>query len=377
MFLPALISVISSIAFVWMACWRLNRRFEQISGKSTLKSEKLPILHRQTAVVVILGFLLGSLGLVSWEVTRGNEMNLGSPYLIGPGLVWLLLLVLVAATTGYRNRTRIFEENWSLGTYLNFLIRQAMGSHGFWLIALVFPPLFMRLGLAGQLLGLPALALMLCWSFYFPKWNCWWLNCRPLDELGIHARAFRKILDRSRFREIRVAISEPDHGQSVNADALPSLNEPTIVLSSAVLEKINMQESAAIFAHELAKLEVLKESGLKRLQLVEVSMLVAGFIGLPLAQALSGPTESWTIWLWNFLPIAVFLLKTRNTQNHALFARVRGLELLGDLETYARALGKVYTRSWSLDWPNGAGVRRRRNAFRVEQVEALSQQVQT
>ena len=93
----------------------------------------------------------------------------------------------------------------------------------------------------------------------------------------------------------------------MNAVALPSVRRPSVAMGNALLELLEPDETAAIFAHEVAHFDHFTPRHVRRAQLINRALIVAG-VALPLAARRSRAVgwAPWIGWVW---PIVVLVAR--------------------------------------------------------------------
>jgi hypothetical protein len=166
----------------------------------------------------------------------------------------------------------------------------------------------------------------------------------------------------------------------VNAFAFPSTRRPAIVFGSALIELLDPDETAAIYAHELSHIEQYTPRRLRRLQALNRLLIVLG-VALPIVvQRVAPVASSWLMLLWPVIVLGSLVARTRKRKNEETESDLRAAALVGDPEVVARALIKVHLhalipRRWAIDFERRAthpSLARRIQALRGDAVPATA-----
>ena len=258
----------------------------------------------------------------------------------------LLLVFFIAA--GYPLRTRILGETWGFGAYLWYTLLSILGGFGFW-IALAWTPLIVQ-GISSAIGGgrtvtivvaLIVAALMTAWEAWYPQI---WLRSHAAEPLVSPELTpkFDEIVRRAGTITPSVFRVGPRGSRFVNAVALPSVRRPSVAMGTALLELLEPDETAAIFAHEVAHFDQYTPRLVGRRQLVNRVLILLGVawpvIGL-LGTAVKGV---WIGWLWPILVLATLIRRTAKAQQHETESDLRAAALCGDPEALVRGLTKLH-----------------------------------
>ncbi len=254
-------------------------------------------------------------------------------------LIWSLpLMILARAVAAFGPRRVLFGESWTLRQYLATGTRLYAGLLGFWVLLAASPALVdaRRWWVAG------VLAVILgSWSWWFPAVTLALLKARPLSSPALADR-FAGIVARSTVPLPRVWRAGPAGAGIANALALHSHRGSSVLFSEALLQQLAEDEAAAIFAHEVAHLEIQGRIGPWRTHGAAFGLIVAGTILVP---ALNGalPLPDWPLHLAWVLFVLLYLgFRLRRGQEHELASDRRASELCGAPEALIRALVKLH-----------------------------------
>ena len=129
---------------------------------------------------------------------------------------------------------------------------------------------------------------------------------RAAREPGAHAAVRR---DRPASGHDRAAVYRvgPQGSRFVNAVALPSVRRPSVAMGNALLELLDADETAAIFAHEVAHFDHFTPRRVRRSQLINRALIVTG-VALPLLRG-AGAMCGWAPWIGWLWPIVVLVAR--------------------------------------------------------------------
>ena len=258
----------------------------------------------------------------------------------------LLAVFFIAA--GYPLRTRILGETWGFGAYLWYTLLSILGGFGFW-IALAWVPLIVQ-GISSAIGGgrtvtivvaLIVGVLMIAWEALYPQI---WLRAHaaePLLSPELTPR-FDEIVRRAGTITPRVFRVGPAGSRFVNAVALPSVRRPSVAMGNALLELLEPDETAAIFAHEVAHFDQFTPKLIRRRQFINRALIVLGVVW-PVIGLLSTTVKgTWIGWLWPILVLAALIRRTAKVQQHETESDLRAVALCGDPEALVRGLIKLH-----------------------------------
>ncbi len=278
----------------------------------------------------------------------------------GNGAMWGIPLMALALLVGrYPLRRFLQFETSNLPRYLWRSAKSIVAGFGFWIILAWTPELVLgtdaryRAALAvGLLVGL------LVWERWYVRI---WLRLHeatPLEDQSLAPR-IRAIVERAGIAPPALyRIGGPD-ARYANALALPSLHGPAIGLGNRLLELLEPDEAAAIYAHELAHIEQFSPRRMRRLESLNQVLIVLA-AGLPLLlQRLSPEGASWVPLLWPLAVVASLVMRARRRQREETESDLRAAALSGDPDAVARGLIKVYVhafipRRWPVNFERSA-----------------------
>ena len=274
--------------------------------------------------------------------------------ILGGGALWMLAPGLLALLTGsFAARRALFDETWGLGSYLAWVLRLGVASVGFWTLLAAAPAIVEWAG--GSWLTMGALtAVLLAWSLWFAAIFRAAIGAQPLDRSDLRP-AFDEILARSRAKAPGLYRAGPRGGRWVSALALPSVHGSAVLMSDTLLELFDRDETAAIFAHEVAHVEHFHRRRCVYMLVAQWLIVLIGAVAAPVAiHALDSPLRGWVPSLWFFLIWLVLSVRLARHQAHEAESDRRAVELCGDGPALARALTKLHAlarlpRRWPLE----------------------------
>ena len=265
--------------------------------------------------------------------------------------VLIVLLIAVA----YPLRTRVLGETWGFGAYLWYTSASIIGGFGFW-IALSYAPTVMRwivesIGTQrpwhiaiSTALAAVVVVLLVAWEAWYPRI---WLSAHAagrLESAELTPR-FDEIVRRAGTIVPAVYRVGPQGSRFVNAMALPSVRRPSVAMGNALLDLLDPDETAAIFAHEVAHFDHLGPRYVRRSQLINRVLIVTG-VALPLLAAFAGVGwAKWIGWVWPFIVLVALGRRAAKSQQHETESDLRAAALCGDPEALVRGLVKLHAHA--------------------------------
>ena len=263
--------------------------------------------------------------------------------LVWPSLaVWSVpLLVTLFAVAGFPLRKTLYQETWSLGTYLRYLARLTGGVFGFWILLAATPWLVAYAGRLEWIAAAALAALLLLWNYHYGPILRRVLGTRPIAD-GVLAARFDALVAAAGIARPRFEYVVLDGGVVANAVALPSLRESAVVFSETLLARLETDEIVAIAAHEIAHLEYYDRARLRRMFLATIVVAAIAAAASPLARAAMGPSFTGWLYLWPCAFVAAFGFRAHRRQQNETASDLRAVALTGDAEALARALTKLH-----------------------------------
>jgi Zn-dependent protease with chaperone function len=260
----------------------------------------------------------------------------------------LLLPVLMAAGT-FPSRRRILGESWRLGAFLAYVVRFHLALSIFWILLLVAPTTIAALDSWQRSAAALAFGLVLgVWTLGFGTFVRKLTGAREVEGPAIAAR-FQELVSRSQVLAggPRPALlhAGPRGGAWTLNVGVPLQRRPFVLVADVLLEKLTLDELAALLGHHLALLEHRRRRRPWG-RVVRNWLLILGSItSVPLFAGLAPEFLPALPCLWFLLiSVAATLEEATNEQLVPQLDR-RAIELSGDPEALVRALIKVQTLS--------------------------------
>ncbi len=251
----------------------------------------------------------------------------------------LLLLSFLAA--GWPLRRVLFGETWGLGTYLWFYTRMFVAIYGFWLLLIAAPWITRGAGAGMWIASAVLAAVLIAWNEQNGHVIRFLLRARPVETPDLLER-FTAIVSAARVPSPRIEYVDMRGGVLVNAIALPDTEQPGVLFTSSLLERLDAREIAGVFAHEVAHLEHFNRAFLKKLRWVGWAMVAAAVTVGPLVRT-QHPGAAWLLWGWPIVVIAYTAILTGSRQKHETESDLRAVALTGDAEALIHGLVKLHT----------------------------------
>jgi Zn-dependent protease with chaperone function len=279
----------------------------------------------------------------------------------GAGWEWVPLLVLGLMIGGFPLRRGLYAEPWGLGAYLLWTARTGFVNLGIALLLLFTPLAVVRAQPYHWVAAAAAVAVLQLWRrFQFRLWR-WAYRARPLDHPAL-AERFGEIMRRAGGGVSPTLYRMgPRGGRLANAFALPEPGRPAVAFGQDLLDLLDEDDAAAIFAHELGHLEQFDAARIRR-QRMRMHGVVALTVGLPLALVAVGQGGVWQALLAGSAMVFAFAFAqggARQAQADETAADRRAAELTGDPELLVGALVRLHQyarlpRRWPHDMEAGA-----------------------
>jgi Zn-dependent protease with chaperone function len=256
---------------------------------------------------------------------------------------WLVPLQIVAVLIGgFPSRRRLYEEHWTLVTYLAHTVRVFTAFLGPWLLLALTPAFVLSVEVRGRLpLAIGLMAATYVWLVLYGRVLRRLLGARPLERADLEP-AFAAIVAKSRIAAPLVCRAGARGGRWANAFALPGTKAPAVVITDTLLEAAAADELAAIFAHEVAHLEHYDKRRLRRSGKAALLLIVLGGFVLPALFPVLGAAAPAACWLWGLcIPIGLAVRAAKHRQHEADSDR-RAVGLGADPAALGRGLVKLH-----------------------------------
>ncbi len=278
----------------------------------------------------------------------------------GSGALWGIPLMGLALLVGRYPLSRSLQfESSTLPRYLWRSVKSIVAGFGFWIILAWTPELILGVSARGRVVvGMGLLMGLLVWERWYMRLWLWLHEATPLVDDALAPR-IAAIVERAGIAPPGLyRIGGPD-ARYANALALPSLHGPAIGLGNRLLELLEPDEAAAIYAHELAHIEQFSPRRMRRLEALNRALIVLA-VALPLvAQWLAPESAYWVPLLWPLVVVASLVMRARKRQQDETESDLRAAALVGDPDAVARGLIKVYVhafipRRWPVNFERSA-----------------------
>jgi Zn-dependent protease with chaperone function len=274
--------------------------------------------------------------------------------LLRPHWVWAIpLMFLATQAAGFPSRRAILGETWGLGAYLGHVVRVTVAAFGFWLLLAFTPALIPDLGPMRWPMALVVGVVLLAWQSRYTEAFLSLTGATPLQRPDLAPR-LGEVAGRSRAEPPRLRRVGAPGGRWANAFALPSLRGSSVIFTDTLLDQFTPEETAAVFAHELAHLE---HHDRRRLWAGRVALWVAiavATVAIPLGRSALGVEGSRLDWVWALIVMLALALYGTSHRAHEAESDSRAVALSGDPEALVRALIKLHAlarlpRRWDPD----------------------------
>ncbi len=278
----------------------------------------------------------------------------------GDDAFWAVPLLLVSLPVGgYPLRRALGTESAGVVRHVWHQVKSMVGSIGLWALLAWMPLIVLAIPEKYRLASLAFVPLLWAWDHWSSRI---WLRvnaARPFTSAEIDPRV-AAIADRAGMRPppALYVIGSPGT-RWVNAVALPSVRHPAIVFGNALVDLLDPDEVAAIYAHELSHLEQHGPRTMRRWHAM-TRLLVVLAVAVPLVAAKLAPGNEWLIrFVWPVVVLMSLALRGRGHQRRETESDLRAAALCADPELVARALIKVHVhglipRRWSADFESRA-----------------------
>jgi Zn-dependent protease with chaperone function len=260
-------------------------------------------------------------------------------------LAWALpLLVLARMLAAYPVRKAVYQETWTVGSYLSFYTRLVVAAFGFWVLLVTIPYLVMTVETGEWVVASVLATIAVSWSAGYSSVFRAVLDSRPIDDPALLDR-FDGLVRRCGFRAVALEQVDLRGGTFANAVALPSLTSPAVLITAPLARRLDQDEAVAILGHELAHLEYYNPQRLRRNSVITWTLIVVGAFSVPVMRIALPQATSVISYVWPLVLVASMMLRARHRQKHETESDLRAVELTGDGEALVRALSKLHASS--------------------------------
>ncbi len=279
---------------------------------------------------------------------RQNGASLGAAFILlaaisTDALVWTLpLLFTTSILAAYPLRRALFAETWSPTAYFWFVTRLFVAVWGFW-IALALTPLIVGYaGSAGVSVAVGAGLVLALWNVRYAETFRALLGARPIEDVALLER-FHALVQVSGIPPPRFERVDLHGGVLANAVALPSLGGSSVIFTDTLLERLPLEETVAICAHELAHHEHFTPAYLKRLRTVDLLLIASAAAVTPLSRWFGVSSSLFPVVLWAFALVGSMVWRVRDRQRNETASDLRAVALCGNPEALISGLTRLYT----------------------------------
>lgn len=262
--------------------------------------------------------------------------------LLRPHWVWAVPAMFVCVhAAGFSSRRTLLGESWGLRAYLGHVLRSTTAGLGFWLLLAFTPALIPDLGPVRWPMAAVLAGVLLAWHARHAEAFLALTRATPLQRPDLAPR-LGEVAGRSRADPPRLRRVGAPGGRWANAFALPSLGGSTVVFTDTLLEQLTPDETAAIFAHELAHLEHYHRRRLLMGRVVVWAAIAVATLAIPLARTALGVEGSRLDWVWALAVMLSLALYGTHHRAHEAESDSRAVALSGDAEALVSALVKLH-----------------------------------
>jgi heat shock protein HtpX len=299
----------------------------------------------------------------------------------GTHVYWSFPLMAAGLITGrYPLRRKLLGETMGLGTYLWRSGKSVLGGWGFWVLLAWTPMIVLGIDARWWPLSLALGAVLLVWEHFYGRLWLWLNDAEPFAGDHDLAPRIEAIVERAGIKAPALYKIGARGTRYVNAIALPSISRPAIGMGNTLLELLEPDEVAGIYAHELSHIEQFSPRILRRLQMVMWLMIVVGVAAPLLVRWLAAPYAFWAPIVWPIVVLTTLVLRAKKSQQRETESDLRAAALCGDADAVARGLVKLHLhafipRRWPVDFERQAthpSLARRIQALRGQGDEAVA-----
>jgi Zn-dependent protease with chaperone function len=257
-------------------------------------------------------------------------------------LLWSLPLMLITRmAAAYPLRRALYDESWTLASYVMTTLRLFVAIAGFWLLLAATPILASA---AGSLDWIAALALgAVLFVLHDRSADVFrrLVRSQALTDDALLAR-FRAIAAASHAAQPRFELIDLRGGAIANAVALGSLRGSSVLYTDTLLRLLDADEAAAITAHEIAHLEYYDTRRLQWLWRITSGLIAAALCASMLPRLIPELSLLMLAAGWVMALVMTLGWIARDKQRNETASDLRGLELCGNAEALIQALTKIH-----------------------------------
>src|SRR5262249_10359516 len=241
-------------------------------------------------------------------------------------LAWTLPLLFIARmVAAYPARRLLFQETWSVRSYLSFFLRLIVAVLGYWILLALTPELIHVAGAHPRSVAIVLGLTLAAWNLRYADVLTRVMRARLIDDPELMPR-FARLVESSGIKPPRFERVEVNGGVFANAVALPSLRQSAVVFTDTLLTRLHQGEVAAIAAHEIAHLE---QFNVQRLRLAAVVgyAFVAIAVLVPTLGVNLPPLPGLLRFAWPALLFVSLIANARRRQRFETAADLRAVAL--------------------------------------------------
>ncbi|MGE3805423.1 MAG: M48 family metalloprotease, partial [Gemmataceae bacterium] len=270
----------------------------------------------------------------------------GPVYFMASAIGLLLLNGLAVQAGAFPTRRVLYQEQWTFFEFAGHQLRFLTALLGFWLGLILAPGLVYLAGSWRWAAAAGFCVLLAVYSYCYQWLLLRVLRARPLDDATL-LEAFEPIMARSQAARPIILESGSSRGGFVNAFALPSTRQSRVLFGRRLLDILDTEEAAAIFAHEVAHLEQFDAAKLRQVQLREWLLIALACFLAPVGALVDVGLSQFVMYGWPPFILFWMVLRQKRHQHLEVGGDTRAVELCGNPEALIRGLIKlhVYTHA--------------------------------
>jgi Zn-dependent protease with chaperone function len=299
-------------------------------------------------------------------------------------LLWTMPIVMAGRlVTGYPIRRALYDEHWSMATYMVTMFRLWLAVAGFWLSLAAAPLVAAAAGSLDWVAALVVAVLLFVWNSRYADVFRWLVRSQSFPDGPLLAR-FQAMAEASRAKRPRFELVDFRGGAIANALALSSLRGSSVLYADTLIRLLDADETVAITAHEIAHLEYYDTARLRKIRNITLALIAGATCAALLPRLIPDLSLLMLAAFWGVAFVATIAWMARDKQKNETASDLRAVELCGNPEALIRALTKVYTfsrvpRRFSVETERAAShpsLARRIRAIRAAAGVAQSQSLQ-
>lgn len=260
-------------------------------------------------------------------------------------LLWTMPIVIGGRLlAGYPIRRALYDEHWSVATYVVTMFRLWLAVAGFWLSLAAAPAIAGASGSLDWVVALVVGTLLISWNRRYADVFRWLVRAQPFPDGPLLARC-QAIAEASRAKRPRFELVDFRGGAIANALALSSLRGSSVLYTDTLLRLLDADETVAITAHEVAHLEYYDTARLQKIRDVTLALIAGATCASLLPRLIPDLPLLMLATFWGVAFVATLAWMARDKQKNETASDLRAVELCANPDALIRALTKVYTFS--------------------------------